>query len=453
MVSTLAKILRLDDARPPAQDHSKIVIHVKEVGSQGTENYSGYAAEEYLQQMRGKQRADKFDEMRRSDPQVSMCLSAVKDPIKSASWTIEPGDDTPEAKDDAELIEHILFKDMDKTWEETLSEVLTMVDFGHSIFEVVNKVVIDHPEFGSYNGIKSLAFRSQRTIERWNLDDDTGDLKSVSQYAYGDLQRLVDIPAEFLMVFTLKQEGSNFEGISAIRPCYGNWFRKNHYLKLNAIGIEKFAVPTPLVEVPDGKQETDQYANLVAALTAYTSHESNFLIYPAGWKMTLNNNAYDPQKVEVSIDNEDKRMVKAFMANFLELGMNGFGSQSLSFDLSDFFLNSLDHIAKIVSSRINQKLIPNLIKLNRGPRGVYPKLKHAGISDRAGSELATVLRDLRIGDFITPDDRLEKDLRARFNLPEMSLEGQRAKSSNTGSGYSQFSLSERIKARRNAKPQ
>lgn len=450
MVNQLRKLFRLDDRQATVQDEEKrvVVVHQQALGKSGTENYSGYASEEYLYQLRGKERADTFDRMRRSDPQIKMCLSAVKDPIKSAAWAVQPGDDTPEAKLDAELIEHILLRDMSKPFAKFLSEALTFIEFGHSVFEVTHKAVIDHPKFGSYTGIKSLGFRSQRTIDRWNLDKETGDLKSIYQQANGDAGAQVEIPVEFLLVFTLQQEGSNYEGISAIRPCYGNWFRKDNYLKLNAIGIEKFAVPTPIVKIPAGKAEGAQYDQLVNALAAYTSHESNYLIVPEGWDVNLNNNPYDPQKVEISIDNEDKRMVKAFMANFLELGMNGFGSQSLSFDLSDFFLNSLDQIAQIIAAEINQVLIPKLVQMNRGPRPCYPRLTHAGISDRAGEELAMVLDKLRAGDFITPDDQLEVSLRKRLGLPEMSLVGQRAKQPPQPQ---QFSLAERIRARRAAR--
>lgn len=405
---------------------SPVALNQTPIGSFGTISYGGYASEDYLSSLRGRKRADIFDQMRRSDPQITMCLAAVKNPIKSANWEIEPADDSAEAKADAELIEHILFNDMDQSWVNFVSEALTCVDFGHSVFEVIHKAVIGHKKFGSYNGLKSLAFRSQRTLEKWNLDSATGDLVSVSQYAYGDLDRFVDIPAQNLMVFTLNKEGGNFEGISALRPCYGPWFRKNNYLKLNAIGIEKFAVPTPLAEIPENKQNSIQYTNLINSLQSYLTHQNNYLTYPAGWKITLNSNTYDPSKVETSIDNEDKRMTKSFMANFLELGMGGGGgSYAMSNDLSDFFLSGLDHIAVKIEGPINQDLIPQLIKMNRGQRDNYPKLKHSGVSDKVGRELAEILKLTGDSRFIIPDEKTEDHLRKRYNLPKASLEGRR----------------------------
>ncbi|MES2310203.1 MAG: hypothetical protein V4507_15220, partial [Verrucomicrobiota bacterium] len=392
-------------------------MNTEPMGSPGTISYGGYVSEEYLGILRGKRRADVFDQMRRSDPQIKMCLSSVKNPIKSANWEIEPFDDSPEAVADADLIKHILFQDMDTDWEigrrrvdtdwvDFIGEALTIYDFGHSVFEVINKVVLDDEKYGSYIGIKRLAFRSQRTIERWNLDPITGDLRTVTQYAYGDLDRTVDIPASDLIVLTLDKEGSNYEGISALRPCYGPWFRKNNYLKLNAVGIEKFAVPTPLIEIPEAKENSLQYTNMINAIQSYLTHQNGYLTYPEGWKVTLNSNTYDPAKVETSIDNEDKRMVKSFLANFLELGMGGAGSFAMSNNLSDFFLSGLDHVASKIESPMNKYLIPGLIKMNRGARANYPKLKHSGVSDKAGKELSEILKYLGDTQFIIPDELL-----------------------------------------------
>jgi phage gp29-like protein len=439
---------RLKESKDVTPIETQAVVPLTEpFGSYGTASYGGYASEEYLSTLRGRARADIFDQMRRSDTQVRLCLSAVKNPIKSATFEVEPGEDTDEAKADAELIEHILFNDMDSPWDEFLSEALSMVEFGHSVFEVINKVTFNNKKFGTYNGIKKLAFRSQRTIERWNLDQATGDLLSVTQYAFGDLQKLVDIPAENLLVYSVDKEGANYEGVSMLRPCYGPWFRKNNYLKFNAIGIEKFAVPTPLVEVPPGQEKGKQNDLMIASLESYLVHQKNFLLFPSGWKLTLNANSYDPTKVEMSVDNEDKRMAKAFLANFLELGMHGSGSFALSNDLSDFFLTSLEFVARKIIEQINLKLIPKLIKMNRGQRDAYPIIKVSGISDKAGKELAEVLNLLTGSKVIIPDEPLETHVRKRFGLPKASTDGQRLPAApNTNLPAPGATLAERIRA-------
>jgi len=405
---------------------NEVIVHDHNLGSTGIQNFSGYIQEEYLEDLRGRDRADMFDKMRRSCYQVAMCLNAVKNPIKSAVWEIEPGDDSPEAEKDAEFIKFILFQDLNKPFKDILSEALTTVEFGHSVFEITHKVGAKHPEFKNYTGIAALSWRSPRTIERWNIDSIDEHLVSITQFAFGDAGQVVDIPSEFLLLFNIGQEGANYEGISALRPCYGNWWRKNLYLKMNAAGIEKYAISTPTVEVPAGKENSPELTKLKNALSQFTSHQSSYLTYPAGWKLDLKaNSGFDPSKVDTSIDSEDKRMSKAFLTNFLELGLSGTGAYALSNDLSDFFLSGIEHIAFKIESPFNQILIPSVVKLNFGPRKVYPKLKHSGLSDKAGKELAEIFTNLVNSKVIIPDDVLEDHVRKRFNFPERSLEGQR----------------------------
>ena len=84
-------------------------FHPFPYGSSGTTIYSGYFDEDYLEALKNNERADVFDKMRRSDPQIKMCLSAVKNPIKSAAAEIHPAGDDFYYKNDARLIEKILF--------------------------------------------------------------------------------------------------------------------------------------------------------------------------------------------------------------------------------------------------------------------------------------------------------------------------------------------------------
>ena len=450
MVKTfLKRVFRLEES--PAKDLEAqpeiIYMHRKPLGSHGTEIYSGYITEEYLTTLRGTERAKIFDKMRRSDPQIRMLLSGVKNPILSANWEIEAADDSPEAQEDKELIEYILFKRAYKPFRKILAEALTCVDFGASAMEKTFELVQEDPVYGFYHGIAGLDWISPKTIERWNVDCH-GKLETLTQIANGDLQRYVDIPSPFLLVFSLDQEGSNYEGISWLRPLYGNWFRKNVFLKLNAIGVEKFAVPTPIIKIPDEFQNSAKFDNLLAALEVYTSGESNYLAVPQGLEITFEKNVYDPQKVDMAIASEDTRMAKAFQAMFMELGTgaNG-GAFALSNDLSDFFLSGIKHIATDIADVFNAGLIPELIIMNRGRRASYPKLVPSGIDDKAGKELSEVLGILIDKKVIEPDLPLEENMRKRFGLPKKSDIGRREvnPAPSFGGGYS--TLSERARKR------
>ncbi len=426
-LTRVARALTLKDSGPIQNEGMprQVVVLVEPVGSSGTSIFSGYFSEEYLADLQGSGAAEIYDKMRRQDSRIKMVLSAVMNPIRRANWEITPGDgENPDRELHADFVRHVLFKDMDKSWTQLVSEILTMIPFGHSVFEVTHKVVFDHPKFGSYTGLRSLGFRSQKTIEKWNLDKN-GCLKSITQMAYGDLDRTIDIPGEFLVVFTLEKEGDNYEGISGLRACYGPWFRKSLYLKLMAIGIEKTAVPTPKGAYPPGFQNTDQYGKLVEILKAYTSHQQNFLLYPEGINLDFSPTEFDSKGVKDAIDFENSEMTVAFLANFLLLGQSGSGSYALSFDLSDFFLGGIEYLADLISEKFNQEVIPNLIKMKYGPQECYPQAKASGISDKAGKEFGELLKALSDGRWLTPDDPSEAHLRKRLGLPEASEKGRR----------------------------
>ena len=394
-------------------------------GSSGTDITGGVINEEYLSDLVGSSASDIFDKMRRSDPKVKMCLMAIMNPIKGATWSVEPADETPDAQKQADLVTKAILESRKKRWEIFLHEILTMIPFGYSLFERTHETVLDDPEFGTYVTYKSFGWRSPRTIERWNLDKDTGKLVSVDQFAFGDSQKNSTMDARFLTLFSMDREGDLFEGMSMLRPCYGAWLRKNTYLKLQAIGIEKYAVPTPILSVPEGRENSPQFANAKAVLQAYTSHQSQFITLPEGWSFVLTPTTFDSSKVQASIDAENAEIVNAFMANFLLLGQSGSGSWALSTDLSDFFLGGIEHIASQICEVFNDQVIPEIIDINFGPQKNYPFMQCSGISDKAGKELAEILNILATSQYIKPDDRLEEHLRVRYGLPEVDTESTR----------------------------
>ncbi len=409
----------------PPKDPRVIFIQGQPSGSSGTKIYSGYFAEEYLTaELHSTYAADAFDKMRRNDSKVKMAINAVMTPIIAAHWDIHPAEqDNPEMRLHADFAKHVLFKDMDKPFSKV--ETLSLITFGHSVSEITHKTVFDHPKFGTYVGLKSLGWRSPRSILYWKLNPDDGQIDHIHQLVTGDLQRYVDIPGQFLLVSSLEKEGDNYEGVSLLRAAYGAWKRKNLYLRLMAIGNERNAIPTPTAEIPDNKQNTTEYTNLIASLQNYTSNENSYLTFPAGWKIDFLKNVFDPEKLKSAIDLENSEIVSAFMANFLLLGSTQSGSRAVSMDQSEFFLGAIQYVADEAVSPHNHKLIPELIKMKFGPQESYPTLKVTGISDKAGKELADALKALAEGQIIQPDDAMEEAIRPRYGLPKKSDKGVR----------------------------
>jgi len=393
-------------------------------GASGTRLFGEIFDEEYLNKLSGMRRADIFDEMLRSDDTITMLLTARKNPILKATWLVEPAKgDNPEQEElyrkQAEHVQHEFFDRMTQDFFEFLEEALTFIEHGYALFERVHELV-DDPKFGKYVGYKKFGWRSQRTIDRWNLHKD-GKIASVFQQADSDVGAYAHIPGEWVTIFSLRKTGDNYEGISALRSIYGNWQRKNMFLKLIAIGIERYAVNTPVGKIPAGKENQQaEREKFIGMLKAISSHHQNYFALPSGWEVDFLKNPFDADKVVAVIKREDEGMVRSFMANHLNLGQGGSsGAYALGTDLSDQFLSIIENDAAIIARRFNKEIIREFINLNYGKQSKYPTLKVVGINDKFSKEFAEILKLLVDGKLLTATENLERWLRKRLNTPEL----------------------------------
>jgi len=402
-------------------------------GASGTEIYSGFFNEEYLSKLFAERGIKIFDEMRRSDGQVKMLLSSVKNPIRSANWDIEAAGEEEQDYEIRDFVKYALFKGMGdtegakrKTFNEFISEVLTAIEFGFSAFEIVHKLVKNHPIYGDFIGISDLGFRHQRSIIEWILEPN-GSIRAVRQLFNGDLGLDTLISGQHMLIFSIEKEGDNYEGISMLRPCYGAWFRKNIYRKLQAIGIERCAkgipigiIPAEMLGATDYESSVTNFQNLLDQLAA---HEKNGIVLGAGFDIKELKISHDSEKVQAVIDSENIEMSKAFLANFMELGLQGnSGSFALGSDLSDIFLNGIQHIADMICEKINLNLIEPLVKAKYGEQENYPTLRATGINDKAGKELAEIVKQLVEVKAIQVSTRLQRHLHKLYKLPDLDEE-------------------------------
>lgn len=401
---------------PPVQINGENV-KIVEVGTTGTEIFSGYINEEYLKDLTGRPWADQIDMMRRSDANVKMCLRALKLPLISSDWRFEVTEQSKEAELQKLLLEKAFFIDIDKSITRTIFEISSMIDFGFSLMEITHQVKLGDAELGDYNTLKSFAWRSQRTIDRWNIDRETGKLATVTQIANGDLGTLIDIDARFLSHFSIDQEGDNFEGVSLLRSMFGAWKRKNRYLQLVAAGIEKYAIPTPVLTIPAGKENSPEYKFAEKMLRCYTSSQKNYIMKPVGWDLTIEPVTFDAETIKEMIMFENQEMVNSILAGFLLLGQTGTGSHSLSSTLADFYGQTLQYLADHITEVLAATVFQPLVKMNFGDRPLLVQFKCDGLKEKADVAWATMIKDLTTVGVIKADDELEDNVRDKMGLP------------------------------------
>jgi len=406
-----------------AEEQETTKANFKGIGRSGTLVTSETVQNDYLQALIGNPGQIVFADMLLSDSQVRKNYHAVSNPIKSADWDIEPASEDPKDIEVAALIKQIIFKDLPEGFIAKLDEILTFPWHGHAVFEVIH-VNKNDKVFGPYTGLLNLAYRDQRTLDKWKFSKE-GLLEEIHQKQSGDIEIDAWMPADSLMIFYNEKKG-NDTGYPFCRMLYGNYKRKLLYKQLQAIGMERAALPVPHAKLPPGVDfESDEYKAIVEQLEAFTQAESAYFITPDGYDLVYNTtNTFNPAHAQIAIKAENEEMVGAIVAMFLEMGIGGNAAVGSSTAESvKFFTAGLKYLANKIADPFNLKLIPSLVAMNFGDTvEVMPKLVHSGIDEKAGAELMAVVTGYVEKGVITPDEQLEDHIRKVHGLPK-KIEG------------------------------
>ncbi len=102
----------------------------EELGSSGLTRFGGSIFEEFLRELKLKGAPQIYKEMRENSPVVAAILFAIEMSLRRVEFHFEPPDDK-----DHELSDFLdsCIEDMSTSWQDTLSQNLTMLQFGFSI--------------------------------------------------------------------------------------------------------------------------------------------------------------------------------------------------------------------------------------------------------------------------------------------------------------------------------
>ncbi|NOS67905.1 MAG: hypothetical protein HOO67_06130, partial [Candidatus Peribacteraceae bacterium] len=305
------------------------------------------------------------------------------------------------------------FDEMSITWSEFLKHALLMFPFGFSVSEKVYKY-----EAGYYFW-KKLAPRLPKTVYKWYMDP-SGGLQGIQQYVQiGKQFKYVDLPVESLLVFSHDREGSNYEGMSVLRPAYKHWYIKDKLYRIGAIGIERSAVGT-LVGTMGEAGGPNERAALEELIKKLRVNEEAGVVLPAGWD--LKDLAHDLKSRDIVefIQHHDTKIAQSVLAQFLQLGgeSGGKGSWALSADQSDFFLMNLSCAANHVAEIINRHAAKQLLEYNFAGLKALPQLKVSKLGSIDKQKMTEGINNLVSGKIVLPDDELEDFMRDLLGLPE-----------------------------------
>lgn len=426
-----------------SDDAKNMIIDYREVGATGLRRFSGFIYEEFLQELTGWKGVAVYKEMAANDSVVGAILAAIDRLCRRVPWRVQPASKAPFDVEAADFLETCM-NDMDTTWIDMMGEILSMLQYGYSVHEIVYKRRcgdgFDPTMRSKYTdgriGWRGIPIRSQDTIYRWQFDDH-GGIQGVEQLSPPHYYH-VTIPVEKMLLFRTTVFKNNPEGLSILRSAYRSWYMKKNIENIEAIGVERDLAGLPMAMVPaeilSQNASTAQKALLGAIKQIVINvrrDEQEGLVFPQQFDLqtgkplyefkllsTGGSRQFDTDKI---INRYDHRIAMAALADFMLLGsQNSAGSWALHSDKTKLFATSIGAFLDIIADIFNRFAVPRLFGLNDLQISDYPKIMHGDIGNVDLKELGTYIQQLAASGMpLFPDEELENYLKKVANLPEI----------------------------------
>lgn len=432
---------------------------MQQLGRSGLAYYSGYLAEEIVPALTG-QRWRKVCKEMQLDSTIGAMLFAFEHLIRQVDFTFVAADDSPKAREYKDFYEAALFKDMSRTWKDTLSEISTFLGWGFAPLELVYKrrsgltpgtvrtlsgkerpLPISNHNDGLV-GWHQWPLRGQETVEKWDFDE-FGEIDAMWQLSPPDW-KWIQIPMEKLLLFRTTLKKNNPEGQSLLRAAWLSYFFRSNYQRFEGIGVERHLGGLPMMRIPaeilNSQPGTPNYAIRQAYINIATNvrkDEQMGVVIPSDrdekgnalYEFSLLSTASSqPMDMEPKIQRLDQRILMCVMMDFLLLGHEKVGSFALADNKTDLFITATGSFLDNICDVINRHAVPRLAKLNAFQPELLPQLHHGDIETQDLGILGDYVSKLSsVGalTFPTADGKIEEYLarQASFPVSEHQQEG------------------------------
>lgn len=425
-------------------DKLKINLATTELGRTGLEEYGGDIYEEFLPQLQGRRGIKVYKEMQDNDPIIGSILFAIEMLIRQVEWSVEPASTDKLDIEYAEFLESNLH-DMSTTWQNTITEVLSMLTFGWSYHEIVYKRRLgqkdNEDESSKYSdgriGWSKIPIRAQETLWKW-LFDENGNLKGLQQQPPPNFN-LLTIPIEKAILFRTKARKGNPEGRSILRNSYRPWYFKKNIETIEGIGVERDLAGLPVAWVPPELLDPDASTSDKAVLNEIKKivrnirrDEQEGIVYPMAYDEE-GNKLFDLQLLNTGgrrqfdtnqiVQRYDSRIAMTVLGDFILLGHEKVGSFALSSSKTNLFSVAIGAWLSDIAENFNRKAVPQLFRLNGFKTDNLPMIIHGDIENIPLDELGGYIQQLAGAGFpLFPNKELEDQLLRVANLP-INMEG------------------------------
>ena len=394
--------------------------------------YGDFRADEFLPELKGKRAIKKFREMRDNDSTIGAVMYATEQVLRDVEFKVEPANDTPAAKTEAEFVESVL-DDMDHTLDDHVSEALASLTYGFSWFEVIYKRRSgletrndrSRSKFTDGRlGIRKIASRAPWSIDKFEVDKKTGDVLGIHQsgYAYNDTNF---IPIRKSLYYRTTTINGDPTGRSILRNSYASYEYLRNLQSIEAIAVERELAGIPVARIPseylsgDATPSQSQFReNLKQILRDVKFNEQGYIILPSDSYPDKDGAPTEHKLVDVElmsasgkrnieIDPIIKRyqhdIARSVLSEFLMLGGGTNGSYALSKSKTDLFLRALESYIQSIVDVLNKQLTFRLWELNGLDYNLMPTIKSGDVAPHDLREIAGFLRNLNGADISVSD--------------------------------------------------
>lgn len=362
----------------------------------------------------------------------------IKFPILSAKFRVIPGDTDADSVDMACCVENGLGVGdesiLDVSWLQHVEEMLTCVEFGFSIAEMV----LGYMENGD------IGFRQLNFIPAIYLDwyqpwvVQYGELIGMrQQMIYDGSLWSKGIPIERLLHFQFEYRNRQPDGLSAYGPVWIHWKNRKSIEEFEQIGIEHDTGGTPIIYPPKSIDKAtaqwvlDQLVNVklggqigivAPGPKQGVKQDLDFGAFEQGWLIEpYTGNTGTSPAIRQVIRDYNREILMTIATQWAQLGQDSSGSFALAKTTMDFFLMLLTGLQQKMLTVWQRSAIERLYRWNlyqypRAKRPVIcwdpPALQDLQVIIEAFNSLAEL-------EILKPTDLDAAYIRSIMNLPGM----------------------------------
>lgn len=406
-------------------------ISQTEIGNTGIslKGVSGKIEEDLSRLWKGKKKKDFLNEMILNEPYCVSWINAKNAIALKPDWGIKPKNpENEKAKEYAELIEKMLFEDMNTSFNSFILNSVTMAEYGFAVSEIVLKKrqgKTDNPMTSSmFNdglfGIAKLAPRWQNSIVKWDIDNN-GNIENV--YQKGDGLNDVKIPYKKVLHFVMNGYNGNPEGESVLRGTFMSYYNKKNIERIQRETFERGFSGILDIQVPprymSKRNNTPEGLQVKQSLEAFMKNvkqgKEAGIIRPYSKDFVIEliqgktGTGLDPDKM---IERYNTEIVMCLLSDSFmgksKVYQGASGEQTKTKIYKSFIGIILDEIKE----QINKKLIPMIFEINNLDSELMPYLDYGNLDDLDLQAISWFIQSVakNCGPLITPTYELNNYL-------------------------------------------